>query len=53
MGWGVDALLDTHRIDSLSLENLAPAFAELAYPIGAVLGIDLVKNSKFMDLPGS
>lgn len=41
MGWGVDALLDMHRIDSLSLEDLAPAFAGLVYPIGAVLGIDL------------
>lgn len=41
MGWGVDALLDIHRIDSLSLEDLAPAFAGLVYPIGAVLGIDL------------
>ncbi|MDY6052394.1 MAG: hypothetical protein SPI83_08365 [Rothia sp. (in: high G+C Gram-positive bacteria)] len=44
MGWGIDALLDTHRINSLSLENLAPAFAELVYPIGAVLGLDLVKK---------
>ena len=41
MGWGVDTLLDVHRIDSLSLEDLAPAFAGLVYPIGAVLGIDL------------